>query len=163
MYDFAKTTLDWVHLYDSRVSTPGQRHMKVCLPGTTPTNQETLNVYLEGTFEVSIPDTGFTQTLTPGQSSLDLAVALYPAGVPIVERALTTPARRICLSPVMRGDWWVRQRLDLLAGASVYLGTDMAVIATGQAEGVTSDLPVQQGGTLTAVTDLVAYRIRRAP
>lgn len=130
MYRFKPIPLPGFRLVESTPAL-GVEHHKQFLPGTTPSNQSTLNLYVDGEFELSIPAVGFTQRMVAGQTSLDVALSEYPAGVVCIERPLTSNARRLCLAP-MEPSRWSRQVQTFLAGAPVPPPPWRAIALTGR-------------------------------
>lgn len=72
--------------------------------GISPANQATLNLYA-GPFRFTIPETGFSQDMAAGQSSLDLAIEEFPPMVVCEELPLADGAVRYCISPVGNTKW----------------------------------------------------------
>lgn len=115
------------------VSTPavGEEHHKRFAKGVTPTNQATMNLYIEGAFELSIPSIGYSATMRPGDCSLDLDIAQYPEDL-CIERCLESGSKRICLSPADRTLRWSRSVRALAAGeAYVVPGDSVAILMKG--------------------------------
>lgn len=118
-YKFERLVFDWLAIHVSHVKID-QRHIKVVLANTTPLYQSTLNLYIIGSFEVSVRAGGVvnTQIMEAGQSSLDLILEL-PAGAIVTERALTAGSIRYCLEPIKKGTAWSKKRVDLIYGQSL--------------------------------------------
>jgi hypothetical protein len=102
MYQFEKQTLgDFIiHCAAPQI---GDIHKKQFSEGVTPQNQATFNVYVSGSFRFCIGD--FEQTLTAGQSTLDLTLEAFPANKLCVETCLDGPAIRYCISKATPGVW----------------------------------------------------------
>jgi len=116
-YTFERLVFGWLAMHVSHAE-PDQRHIKVMLAAATPQTQRTLNLYVAGSFEVSVRAPGgavSTQVMLAGQSSLDLTLAL-PAGAIVTERALAPGSVRYCLEPEDKSAAWSRRRFDLLDG-----------------------------------------------
>lgn len=117
-------------------STPsvGDEHAKRFGAGVTPKNQATLNIYISGEFTVEIIDASFSQTMRPGDTSLDLRIAGFPDWSVCTERVITTPAKRLCLSPSTAGARWKRRVETLPPGGSMAIETGaIVIVASGSA------------------------------
>lgn len=104
-YDMRKFQMGRFLVHES-MPVVGMEHKKrFVADGITPLLQATFNVYVRGEFLFEIADTGFSQVLSAGDTSLSLALEVFPVGVVCVERPTTEPARRLCLSPCAPGAW----------------------------------------------------------
>jgi hypothetical protein len=134
MYEFEKTYLGRFTVHKS-VQLQGDRHFKrFTAPGTTPASQGTLNVYVDGQFQIGISAAGFSQTLNAGQTSLDLTIAEFPLEAICIETVLSTTGTRYCIGPTTPAPW-TREARTLQAGTPMTLGVDAVVfIMSGQIE-----------------------------
>lgn len=134
MYVFKKQLISGFTIY---TATPniGDLHYKKFSGTVTPTNQETLNVYVMGSFLVRCGT--FEQLLSAGQTSLDISLDVYPAEQIYVEKVMGGPAKRLCVSK-QDSTAWYRQRVlvnqdwtALDSGILIYLDGDIVpVLAT---------------------------------
>lgn len=105
MYQFEGFEVGGFKVYKS-AQKEGDTHLKrFTSPGVTPQTQATLNIYAEGAFSFGIPDTGFTQALNAGDTSLNVTLAEYPAGAVCEERVVSQTALRYCVSPLQQTPW----------------------------------------------------------
>lgn len=152
MYKFKRIHVPGFTLVESRPSS-GDDHVKRFMPGTTPQNQNTLNLYLAGEFLFAIPSIGLAQTMLPGQTNLDLGDALFPVGVDAVETAVGDGCWRMCLSPQDKTARWTRRIDEIEAGGTLSLAAgDVAVVLLGEAESSVDALPV--GSVISATDDM---------
>lgn len=147
MYRFKRIHAPGFLLVESRPA-HGDTHAKVFAPGTTPKNQGTLNLYLAGEFEFSIPSAGFAQRLAQGQTNLDLRIESFPAGVDAIEAAASADCWRMCLSTEKPGARWSRRIAELEAGGVLRIGPgSVAVVMLG---GVDCDGAAHNAGSAIA-------------
>lgn len=125
MYQFSTAELAGLQVAQT-VAKAGTNHKKVyATTGVTPATQDTLNVYVSGSFRF---DCGtFTQTLMAGQTSLDLTIPEYPAGEICEETVLSPWGMRFCVSSKKP---WARDALELQAGQSYQPPCDGVVVLT---------------------------------
>lgn len=116
MYQFKKQKLDWLDVFVARVK-KGDGHLKMFSTPATPATQATLNIYAEGSFSFSAGD--FAQEMGAGDSSLDLTIERFPAGMLAVERVLSDKGLRLCVSPSDPKTAWSRRAVKLKKGQSV--------------------------------------------
>lgn len=134
MYQFEKNTLGDFVIHKSQPQI-GATHKKQFSEGVTPENQATFNVYIAGSFLFSIGD--FQQTLTAGQSTLDLTLDEFPANTLCTETCLENSAVRYCISRATSGHWMRTKVTDLnwLAPANgLFIGVDgsLELLVSGQ-------------------------------
>lgn len=116
MYSFKKHEFDWLLIHESRPM-PGDTHLKAFVRDTHPHDQITLNIYVSGEFVIGIGD--FSQTMTPGSSSIDLALDVVPSGVVVLERAASDGCMRMCIQSKDPATRWSRKRVEVLSGQTV--------------------------------------------
>lgn len=114
MYRFERSTVGPFSLFTSRPSL-GDAHRKRFLPGVTPVNQGTLNMYVAGRFVLEIPSIDWRREMAAGECSLDIELPAFPADL-CVERCAEAGSVRICASPTALGARWARHIVDLPAG-----------------------------------------------
>jgi hypothetical protein len=107
VYKFSKQLVGGFVIYTSTPSI-NEVHYKKFSGIVSPSTQETLNIYLEGTFLIRCGK--FEQILYPGQTSLDIQLETYTPEQVYAEKAITTPAKRFCVSKEAGGSWQ-RQRV----------------------------------------------------
>jgi hypothetical protein len=136
MYNFVRQTIGGFHVHKATPEIGAVHHKKFAYK-VTPQNQATLNVYLAGSFELQA--TSFRQLLEAGQTSLDVALAEYPAGELFTERVVSGPAIRYCVAKA-GGGAWLRARVDVTPewvpehnGLLIYLDGDLAEVTNGVA------------------------------
>ncbi len=117
MYNFTKHSIDWLNIYVFRPEV-GDVWKKRFTAGTTPANQETLNIYALGSFRTSA--IGFSQDFQVGDTSLDTALVEFPSGEDYSEEPVTAPACRLCISTQDKSAW-KREKKTISAGATVNL------------------------------------------
>lgn len=107
MITYDKSIIGNFNVYHSKVSLGDIHKKKFISTNISPLNQETLNLYA-GSFNFSIPSTGFSQNLLPGHSSLDLNITEYPLNTICEEHPLEDMSVRYCISPVNKQAKWKR-------------------------------------------------------
>lgn len=146
MYKFKRIFAPGFVLVESRPEA-GQSHVKRFVPGTTPKNQGTLNLYLAGEFSFSIAAAGFAQSMLPGQTNLDLKIDAFPVGAEAVEQAASDGCWRMCLSPADKSVRWTRRIAEVEAGGVLPLSEgDVAIVLFG--EGSSGGEAIQVGGVI---------------
>lgn len=103
-YGFERTEIGAFFVYKTVAAIGAVHKKRFVSPGISPANQATLNLYA-GPFRFTIPETGFSQDLAAGQSSLDLAIKEFPHMVVCEELPLADAAVRYCISPVGNAKW----------------------------------------------------------
>lgn len=142
-YRFRSIPVPGFNLVESTPSV-GDEHAKRFGAGVTPKNQATLNIYTSGEFTVEIVAASFSQTMRPGDTSLDMSIAEFPSGSLCTERATAGPAKRLCLSPSNSGARWRRRIETLPPGGSIAIETGaIVIVASGSA--VASGRKMQPG------------------
>jgi hypothetical protein len=134
MYQFEKQTLGDFVIHKSRPLI-GATHKKQFSEGVTPLNQATFNVYIAGSFLFSIGD--FQQTLTAGQSTLDLTLEEFPANTLCTETCLENSASRYCISRATAGAWMRTKVTDsnwIAPADGLFIGADgsLELLVSGQ-------------------------------
>jgi len=124
-YSFQQVTVGQFTAYRS-AQVLGDTHCKRFTGGVTPQNQQTLNVYIAGDFEFTCGD--FTQVLHAGDTSLDLTIGEFPAGVVCTEKVLSPTALRICVSPPGKGSW---SREKVAVTGSISFAEESALVVMG--------------------------------
>lgn len=104
-YDMRKSIVGRFAVHESRPFVGMEHKKRFVADGITPLLQATFNVYVQGEFLLEIADAGFSQVLRAGDTSLSLALEVFPVGAVCVERPTSEPARRLCLSPCAPGAW----------------------------------------------------------
>lgn len=142
MYRFSKQTVGGFDIYTANPEV-GEVHLRRFAPGVSPQNQASLNIYAAGGF--SLQAGSFNRSLTAGQTSLDLDITEYPAGELLIERVVSGPATRRCVSRSGGGPWgrarlevssgWVPER----AGVLIFLDGDVLEVFAGVAPGKSGD------------------------
>lgn len=112
MYKFSKQVIHGFVIYTS-VPSIGEVHYKKFSGVVSPSTQETLNMYLEGTFLIRCGN--FEQVMCAGQTSLDIKLEAYASEQVYAEKAITVPAKRLCVSKEASGIW---QRHRVLVDSS---------------------------------------------
>ena len=159
-YIFTRHIYDWLNIH---VVTPpiGVALKKRYLPGVTPQNQATLNIYTLGKFEVTCEDAGFKQVFGIGESSFDLTIDIFPTDSISTEKPIETPACRVCFS-APRGFKWSRAASKVVKDEVVKVDPEqisMFVSATGwDGKGAPE---VYVGSSFTARDDGFVYTVQR--
>lgn len=117
MYTFTKQEIGGFAVFTSEPEV-GDLHRKKFLPGVTPANQATLNIYVSGAFRLQCGN--FQQDVSAGQTSLDIELAEFPAGILFCETVTQGPAKRLCVSRLAGGPW-LRDRVTVADGWSPQL------------------------------------------
>jgi len=130
MYQFSTQEIAGLQVAQT-VARGGTDHLKVyAAAGVTPATQDTLNVYVSGSFRFGCGQ--FSQTLVGGQTSLDLTIAAYPAGEICEETVLSDWGVRFCVSSKKP---WERERFALNAGQTLELTKDsLLVLVSGSVD-----------------------------
>jgi hypothetical protein len=104
MYKFRPEHRDWLKVF---IATPsiGDKWEKLFPRGVTPSNQFSLNLYTCGTFKLSAEKLGYSQHMSIGDSSLDIAVEEFPSNEFFIETPVEEPACRVCLTVDGGGKW----------------------------------------------------------
>lgn len=95
MYSFTQSNIGRFTVYQS-VQRAGDTHLKKFKAGVTPQNQETINVYVAGSFCFSVGD--FIQVLNAGDTTLDLQIVVFPENVVATEEVMSDVGIRYCIS-----------------------------------------------------------------
>lgn len=96
MYQFSNNMLAGLTVSQS-VAKAGTTHLKqFTTAGITPASQNTLNLYISGNFKVEV--NGFSQIMSPGETSLDLSLTEYPVNLTCTETVLSDWGVRCCVS-----------------------------------------------------------------
>lgn len=126
MYQFTNVVVAGLTVSQSIAKAGTKHHKQYAAAGVTPATQNTLNVYLSGSFNFEVG--GFSQTLHAGDTSLDLGLTQYPTDVPCVETVLSDWGTRCCVSSKKP---WMREAVELGAGQAHTLTHDSLVFLTG--------------------------------
>lgn len=156
MFNFKRSIISGFDIFRSYQKQGDEHKKKFTAAGISPQNQETWNLYIQGTFEFEVED--FSQSLSAGQTSLDLLIPEYPANAPCFERVLSPVGVRYCVSAdKLRVSQWTRQVVALGNGESHSVAGDSAMIVLsgmvsvdGLSRGTGSMLPVGLNTTITA-------------
>lgn len=125
MYQFTNTAMAGLTVSHS-IAKAGTKHRKVyAAQGVTPATQDTLNVYLSGSFNFEAGN--FSQVMVAGDTSLDLGIEQYPAGVVCIETVLSDWGRRCCISSKKP---WTRDVVSLTQDQTHTLAHDSLVVLT---------------------------------
>lgn len=109
MFNFKMSVVNGFRIHRS-YQKQGDDHKKKFAEGVTPANQQTWNLYITGSFKFQIGD--FEQTLSAGQTSLDLLITGFPADVVSTETVLSPVGVRYCVCPDVPMQW-SKQVVDL--------------------------------------------------
>lgn len=109
----------------------GDVHRKRFLLGVTPQNQATLNVYVSGQFRLTCG--AFEQTMSGGDTSLDVALGVYPHGLTVQEQVTSDTGTRLCIA-VPGGGKWFRQKTPV-TDAEAFPGDSLVVVLYGHVNG----------------------------
>jgi hypothetical protein len=140
MYTFTTHKLAGLKV-SGTVAQYGTEHHKVYSEsGVTPITQNTLNVYVSGTFQLSCGE--WTQVVEAGQSSLDLTIGEYPKDEPVIEKVLSPWGTRFCISC---DHPWIYEPGPLAAGESITVETE-SVLVVLEGEAVIGALGLKTGG-----------------
>lgn len=156
MFNFTKQDIQDFAVYRSFQKQGDDYQKRFPEAGTTPQNQATWNIYVHGSFRFSCE--GFSQTLTAGQTSLDLNIPEFPQNGNCTELVLSPIGVRYCVSS-LRGKPWSRQVVELEEGQSFHLsGDSLVVVLSGQVSmrgllaGTGAILKAQASDTVLATT-----------
>ena len=147
-YSFQKSQVGEFEIYRSE-QVMGDVHLKRFLPGVTPQNQATLNVYIDGSFRMVAG--GYSQVFSAGSTSLDTALSSYPGGAVFTESVLSATGLRYCVSRLGGGPW-LRERLAV-SGPTVFDEDSVLIVLSGVIDGfgagcilrISAGQPVQGG------------------
>jgi hypothetical protein len=111
MYKFKKTRVNWLNF---NIATPekGCFWKKSFLKNTTPINQFSLNIYSYGMFDIYYEDGSFSQTVSIGNSNLDLKIKEFPTDQLVIETPLLDQNCRWCITTV-EPTKWIREKYYL--------------------------------------------------
>lgn len=126
MYQFTNIVLAGLTVSQSIAKAGTKHHKQYATAGVSPLTQNTLNVYLSGSFSFEVGN--FSQVMNAGDTSLDLGLAQYPTDVPCVETVLSDWGTRCCVSCKRP---WTREAVELASGQTHTLAHDSLVILTG--------------------------------
>lgn len=127
MYTFEKEVVGPFTVHKSS-QVKGDLHVKRFRSGVTPANQATLNVYISGEFLITCGQ--FSQSMSAGQTSLELAIDAYPDGALMREEVMSETGVRYCISAT-EGGKWLREKVSLSGGET--FGQDcLIVVLSGQ-------------------------------
>lgn len=129
MFNFAKQETQGFVVYRSFQKQGDDYQKKFTEAGTTPQNQATWNIYVQGSFQFSCQ--GFSQTLTAGQTSLDLNILEFPQNGTCTETVTSTIGVRYCVSSA-EGKPWSRRIVELQADQEFTAnGKSLVVVLSG--------------------------------
>lgn len=126
MYQFTNVVLAGLTVSQSIAKAGTKHHKQYTNAGVAPATQNTLNVYLFGSFSFEVGN--FSQVMQAGDTSLDLGLTQYPADLPCVETVLSDWGARCCVSSKKP---WAREVVELGSGQAHTLAHDSLVILTG--------------------------------
>ena len=167
-YKFTKYTYGWLNIH---VSTPsiGLLLKKKYLPGVTPQNQATLNVYTLGKFEVTCEHAGLKQVFGINETSLDLTIDTFPTDCISVETPVETPACRVCFSvaqpegqQAQKGSqMWSRVSAKAAKGEEVVLTSEqIALFVSDSGWDGEGEPEIYVGSSFTARDDGFVYTVQ---
>ena len=108
MYQFSNNVLAGLTVSQS-VAKAGTTHLKqFTTAGVTPATQNTLNLYISGSFKFEV--NGFIQIMNPGETSLDLSITEYPVNLTCTETVLSDWGVRCCVSSKVP---WTKEIVNL--------------------------------------------------
>ncbi len=116
MYSFTNTTIAGLTVSNTIARQGTEHHKLYTESGVTPLTQNTLNVYVSGTFNVSAGS--FSQQLEAGNCSLDLTISEYLKDIPVIEKVLSGWGARFCVSCSKSWSWQVHT-LTALEAANI--------------------------------------------
>lgn len=128
-YSFQRIAVGSFNVYKS-AQVQHDVHLKKFAKGVTPQNQQTLNVYLSGEFHFG--GGGFSQVLRAGDTSTELAIAEFPAGIVFNEKVLSPEGLRYCISPAAKSSW-NRARVSV-SDEVVFEEESVLVVVDGQVD-----------------------------
>lgn len=126
MYQFTNVVLADLTVSQSIAKAGTKHHKQYATAGVSPATQNTLNVYLAGSFNFEAG--GYSRVMHAGDTSLDLDITQYPTDVPCVETVLSDWGTRCCISAKKP---WVREIINLAPGQVHVMSRDSLVILTG--------------------------------
>lgn len=158
MYSFTQNNIGRFTVYQS-VQRAGDTHLKKFKAGVTPHNQETINVYVAGSFRFSVG--GFTQDLPAGSTTLDLEIEAFPEGVVATEEVLSPVGVRYCVSA---GDGAYTKQIVDVSDAVPFVASARSVVfvlagsvsVVGVAAGPGAYVALEPGDQVTGVGRLLA-------
>ncbi len=156
MFNFKRSIVSGFDIFCSYQKQGDEHKKRFTAAGISPPNQETWNLYIQGTFEFEVED--FHQSLYAGQTSLDLLIPEYPANTPCFERVLSPIGVRYCVSgDKFRVGQWTRQTVSLgnveshtVASDSALIVLSGVVLVDGLSRGPGALMPVGFNTTITA-------------
>lgn len=123
MYQFSNVEIAGLTVSQSIAQSGEQHRKRYTSAGVTPATQNTLNVYVSGSFNFEVD--GFSQVLAPGQTNLDLTIAEYPVDEICVETVISDWGNRFCVSCKQP---WEREQFTLNAGQTLELTKDSVLV-----------------------------------
>lgn len=123
----------------STIAKQGTQHHKVYTEqGVSPQNQNTLNVYVSGLFNISSGN--WSQQVLPGNCSLDLTISEYLKDQVVIEQVESAWASRFCVS--CDNETWTRQLYNLTEQNSLTVSADSLLIVL-EGELLVADVPMK--------------------
>jgi hypothetical protein len=141
------------------------------IDGATSSNQRALVAIIKGSFTFTVPDIGFSKTLTAGQTSLDLNIA-YPKDAICEETPAEADSIRFCIKAHNDAELnkYVREVIALSTGQTVSVDTKNIVFVIkgsvdlkGNSFTTEAILDIVEDGVVTATTDSIVVIFRGLP
>jgi hypothetical protein len=152
MYKFKRIKIPGFQLVEAH-PLKGDTHLKKFLQKTTPLNQGTMNLYLEGEFELTIPEIGYSQIIQSGNTNLDINLAEFPINTIVTERVVSDTGWRLCLSPEEITARWTRN-VNIISPDQIHSLSqgEIIIVLTGSIQ-INSEI-IGLGGVYVADNDV---------
>lgn len=159
MYKFKRIKVEG---WDYFVATPKlteEHHVSFPVAGITPVNRYQLLLFVDSPTVVRLDNPEISQTMQPGQTSMDFNVEVFPKDSLWIEHPVEDGAKRFCLAPAGPMRKWAREVVGLAEGQELTLqDNQIAILLLGTAmlEGINS-IPgdFAKGGELITPTSAI--------
>ena len=141
MYKFKRIKVQGWDYFEASPRPTEEHHVGFPVDGITPVNRYQLLMFVNGSTIVRLDNPEMTQTLLPGQTSMDFKVDVFPKDALWIENPAEAGAKRLCLAPAGAMRKWTRRVVELVDGQELILQENqIAVLLLGSAmfEGVNS-------------------------